>query len=308
MFLPSNILLFLSLLSGRAQASPSSGSSLTQNNYTSWPNGFPKQIATVRRRPGLTHKEYLHYHTTVHGAKAWNAPDDDAKPVAYIQDHAFDYAGGLNVSGALNPSFVGKDDITELYSKSATSLDTPSTYVQTVIGPDGANFNDFPAAFSMIAHETFTSPSKPCSRACQSSGVRAFYWISANSSNNNDNSFNNATFAAPIMGFLLNHTAGYICNASTHTAVPGYDSRPYYGGLGLPTVNTVLKFWLTDADAAVTAFRKAQGLLPAQKDGLGIEFGNSFVLFTKEVTIYDLKGSVPFNVARLEAALKAEGE
>lgn len=39
-----------------------------------------KQIASSRRRPGMTRREYLDHHFRVHGAIADGAEDRDARP------------------------------------------------------------------------------------------------------------------------------------------------------------------------------------------------------------------------------------
>ncbi|KAH6673358.1 hypothetical protein B0J14DRAFT_666649 [Halenospora varia] len=272
----------------------------------SWPNPYAKQIAAVRRRSGLTHQEYLQYHTLVHGAKSWNAPNDNNKPLAYIQDHIFDNAFGINSSNSVTPSYSGRDDITELYSKTESSfLSAPLTnYTETVIGPDGVNFNDLASAFSMFAIETFESNiSLNCAGPTNEEAVTAFYWLVASDPTSNSSTFDNSTLAQNIMKTILtNIPANTVYNASTHVSIPGVDSRSYYGGYGLPTVNTILKFWLYDDSQAVSGFRSAIKKLESEE--LGVDLDKSFVVFAKQVVIWDLVKNITFDIDRLEGILK----
>ncbi|KAK6432809.1 hypothetical protein LTR95_011018 [Oleoguttula sp. CCFEE 5521] len=256
----------------------------------------PKEIAIVRRRSGLTHKEYLHYHTLVHGLKAWNAPRDNSYPSAYQQDYIYDAAFGVNDS-VPNMVFVGRDDVTELYGSSATTFTAPPTtnYTETVIGPDGYNFNDIATAFSMVCTETIVEDLKPGYNATVP--LTAFYW--ARSSNL---SINNATFAANLLqAFLQKIPANTIYRASTHVPVPGTDSRPYFGGGTMPTINAVIKFWLNNTDTAITNIRAVQNQLNATT--LSLDADTAFIVFSKAVTVWDLGAGIPFDTARLKVGL-----
>ncbi|KAH8646997.1 hypothetical protein BGZ60DRAFT_424188 [Tricladium varicosporioides] len=272
----------------------------------SWPNPYAKQIAAVRRRSGLSHHEYLEYHTLIHGAKAWNAPNDNNKPLAYIQDHIFDSEFGINSSNSVTPPYSGRDDITELYSKTESSFLSPplSNYTEVVIGPDGINFNDLASAFSMFAIETFEAniTLNPSCVPTTREPVTAFYWLMASHPTSNSSTFDNTTFAQPIMAAILsNLPPNTVYNASTHISIPDVDSRAYYGGYGLPTVNAILKFWLYDAKQAVIGFRNAQKEI--EKLELGVDLEKSFVVFAREVIIWDLVANITFDIGRLEGSL-----
>ncbi|KAH7143478.1 hypothetical protein EDB81DRAFT_884091 [Dactylonectria macrodidyma] len=263
---------------------------------------FPKQLAAVRRRPGLTHKEFLYYHTLVHGLKAWNAPRDDAFAAAYTQNYAFDSVFGVNNS-VPNAAYVGRDDVAELWSSSPTTFTSPSNYTQEVIGPDGANFNDLPAAFSIFGIETFVrgSASTPTAKApaSEKGHVVVFFWASATSE-----SVSNDTFARGVADALLTRLpSNAVYRASIHVPVPGVDIRPYFGGEGLPTISSVIKLWLHDGDAAVTKVRAVQTALDYK--GLHLDENVSFMMFTRAVTIWDLDRNVPYDDCRLRASLQA---
>lgn len=289
-----------------------SGIAIAQDlTNVTWPNSFPKQLAAVRRRQGLTTSEYLYHHTIVHGRKTWNAPDSVDQPLAYVQDHVFDSAYGINTTANdPEPSYFGHNDMTELYSRSEDAFATPppNNYTATVIGPDGNSFSDFSAAISMYAHETFVAVDSSCSAAAaksdKSTTYNAFLWLFAADPQANTRSFDNTTFAAPIMSSLLASLApGSIYNASMHIPVPDLDSRGYYGGYNNPTLNAVLKFWLCDGADAVTAFRRAQLQVGP---GMGVRTGESFVLFTRAVLMYDRSRGIGFDDARAERAVKED--
>ncbi|KAF1355932.1 hypothetical protein EJ07DRAFT_157924 [Lizonia empirigonia] len=206
-----------------------------------WPNSFPKQLAAVRRRQGLTTSEYLYHHTIVHGHKTWNAPDSVDQPLTYVQDHVFDSAYGINTTANdPEPSYFGHNDMTELYSRSEDAFATPppNNYTATVIGPDGNSSSDFSAAISMYAHETFVAVASTCSAAAKSAKsttYNAFLWLFAADPLANTRSFDNTTFAAPIMSSLLASLApGSIYNASMHIPVPDLDSRGTTAGTITP--------------------------------------------------------------------------
>ncbi|KAG9629870.1 hypothetical protein KCU95_g3855, partial [Aureobasidium melanogenum] len=168
------------------------------NVNVSWPNAYPKQLAAVRRRPGLTTAEFLYHHTFVHGLKSWNAPDSVDQPLAYVQDHIFDLAYGINTSApGTEPAYFGHNDMTELYSRSETAFSTPppNNYTATVIGPDGIAFADFSAAVSMYAYEKFQTIHSTCEISSPDQHFNAFFWLFAISSDANTTSFNNTTFA-----------------------------------------------------------------------------------------------------------------
>lgn len=278
------------------------GTVLGAYENVSWPNAFPKQLAAVRRRPGLTTAEYLYHHTFVHGRKAWNAPDSVDQPWAYVQDHMFDSAYGINTSTpASETSFFGHSDMTELYSRSENSFSTaaPNNYTATVIGPDGNAFSDYSASISMYAYERFQPVVGTCEISAPSQQFNAFYWVFANSTQANTSSFDNVTFADNVYNSLTAHLpVGAVYNASIHTPVAGLDSRPYYGGSDNPIINAVIKFWLCNDNQAVTTFRRAQAALINQNNRLGIDFDNSFVLFTKPYLVYDRSTQTGFDTDR----------
>lgn len=247
---------------------------------------IPKQLVAVRRRSGLTHKEYINYHAIVHGLKSWNGPRDDSFPAAYVQDHTFDSAFGVNDS-VPDQVYVGRDDVTELYGKSFTSFTSPpaTNYTAEVTGPDGYNFNDLSTTFSMLAYE---KPVLGCiERSETATGengpgpVVAFFWAAAKPSISSNDTFGEE-LANQIVEFIPKDT---LYRATVHVPVPGYDLRPYFGGYTMPTINAVVKLWLRRKSDAVELVRAAQ--LQLDSDALGLDQDTSFVVFCNEVVLWD---------------------
>ncbi|UZJ55691.1 hypothetical protein CBS101457_005011 [Exobasidium rhododendri] len=119
-----------------------------------------KQIAVVRRRAGLSRKEFFDYHFQVHGALS-SGPVEAETPLIYYQTHFFDSiyfprdAATPPPASNFAPGWGGHDDMTELYFSDAAHLDAVfgSKYVKTVVGPDSLNFNDFSAVIPIFVSE-----------------------------------------------------------------------------------------------------------------------------------------------------------
>ena len=111
-----------------------------------------KMIATICRRPGMTHAEYVAYVQHVHGTIAAEQP---AGLQRYVQNHVFDAAFGAtgDRTHALVPA---RDSVTELYWDNPKDMaDTfAHEHVRTKVGPDGANFSDLSVALSLVAQES----------------------------------------------------------------------------------------------------------------------------------------------------------
>lgn len=247
---------------------------------------IPKQIAIVRRRSGLTHKEYVNYHALIHGLKSWNGPRDNSFPAAYIQDHTFDSAFGVNDS-VPNQIYVGRDDVTELYGNSSTSFTSPpaTNYTAEVTGPDGYNFNDLATAFSMLAYEKpvlgSIDRSETVTDKIGSGPVVAFFWAAAKPQISSNDTFG-VDLANQIVKLIPKDT---LYRATVHIPVPGSDTRPYFGGDTMPTMNAVVKLWLHRKRNAVELARAAQ--LKLDSDALNLNQDLSFIVFCNEVVLWD---------------------
>jgi hypothetical protein len=132
-----------------------------------------KMIATICRRPGMTHAEYVAYVQHVHGAIACEHP---AALQRYVQNHVFDAAFGAagDRTHALVPA---RDSVTELFWDNPKDMaDTfAHEHVRTKVGPDGANFSDLDVALSLVAHEVEQAVPRPARGA----GAKVMHFLRA---------------------------------------------------------------------------------------------------------------------------------
>ncbi|KAK2731426.1 hypothetical protein CKAH01_19065, partial [Colletotrichum kahawae] len=177
----------------------------------------------------------------------------------------------------------------QLYLPSADSFTSPppTNYTETVIGPDGVNFNDMPTAMSMLATETFlTGLPAGAKPADNKPPLVAWFWAIATKE-----ATSNETFANTLADTLVKAIpAGTVYNASVHVPVPGGNLRPYFGGQTMPTINAVIKLWLGESDFSIPAVRTAQTQLDNAK--LQLDENQSFMLFSREVVIWDMRKNI----------------
>jgi len=110
-----------------------------------------KVIAAIRRRPGMTHQEYVKYITEVHGAIAAKNKMTVRK---YVQNHVVDAAFGATGDPA-HLNVLPRDSVTELWfdDMAGLALCFSDPYTREEIGPDGVHFSDLPTAISLLVHE-----------------------------------------------------------------------------------------------------------------------------------------------------------
>jgi len=132
-----------------------------------------KMIATIRRRPGMTHAEYLAYVQHVHGAISNENPVTVRR---YVQNHVFDAAFGV-AGDRTHSQVVSRDSVTELYWDDPKAMaDTfAHEHVRTKVGPDGANFSDLAVALSLVADEV----EQPVRSPTNGAGAKVLHFIRA---------------------------------------------------------------------------------------------------------------------------------
>ncbi|WP_030541071.1 EthD domain-containing protein [Sphingobium sp. DC-2] len=114
-----------------------------------------KVVAAVRRRPGMTYREFIDYIVNVHGGLTLANPLGLAR---YVQNHVVDgaYSTGAYASygGATH-----RDSVTELYFRSPDDLKRTFTdpYTITVIAPDGEKFSETATTQMAFTRETCLS-------------------------------------------------------------------------------------------------------------------------------------------------------
>lgn len=99
-----------------------------------------KFIIGGRRRPGMTHREYLRYAQVQHGGKVMAEPNMSLRQ--YRQNHILDSASGTREHGC--PSLPDFDSFSELWFDDAAGMQAAisSEYYQNIIKPDEPEFTD----------------------------------------------------------------------------------------------------------------------------------------------------------------------
>ncbi len=133
-----------------------------------------KMMASICRRPGMTHAEYLSYIQHVHGAISNESPDKLLR--RYVQNHVFDAAFGT-AAEATHSQVVSRDSVTELYWDSPQEMGASfqHEYTRTKIGPDGVNFSDLPVALSLVAVEA----EQPVPQPGRHTGAKVLHFVRA---------------------------------------------------------------------------------------------------------------------------------
>ena len=110
-----------------------------------------KMIATVCRRPGMTHAEYVTHITQVHAALTLENP---VTLKSYVQNLVLDSAYGAD-GDPTHRLLVSRDSVTELYwdSLEAMAQTFAHPHVQQRVGPDGPRFADVRTGLNLIAAE-----------------------------------------------------------------------------------------------------------------------------------------------------------
>lgn len=131
-----------------------------------------KMMATVCRKPGMTHAEYLAYIQHVHGAISNESPDKLLK--RYVQNHVFDAAFGTAAESS-HSQVVSRDSVTELYWDNPEEMGATfqHEYTRTKVGPDGANFSDLAVALSLVAVEA----EQPVQQPGRGAGAKVLHFL-----------------------------------------------------------------------------------------------------------------------------------
>ena len=118
-----------------------------------------KMIAAARRKPGMTHQEYLNYAQNVHGTLARQKPLTIRR---YVQSHVFDSAFGSDVDVGYHQTF-NRDSVTELFFDDFAGLvqTFSDPYVQQTVRSDGANFADLSEQFAQLMTEVPMPVARP---------------------------------------------------------------------------------------------------------------------------------------------------
>jgi len=130
-----------------------------------------KQMAIAKRRPDMTHREYLEYIEHVHGvlSRKYNP----GTLVKYVQNHIYDSAFGYRPDKAYQIN-AGYDSITELYFEDFPSMGMcfGDPNIIKYIASDGENFAEESLTIPLVVQEHEVEVSNP-----QENGMKVVYYI-----------------------------------------------------------------------------------------------------------------------------------
>jgi hypothetical protein len=237
-----------------------------------------KMIAAARRRPGMTHGEYIAYIQHVHAVLARSNPVSLQR---YVQNHVFDSAYGTTAESTHRVA-VHRDSVTELYWPTMQAMQETFAhpYTQKTIGPDGRNFADTGVTTMLIAHDLTLPVPKPGTggakvmqflRMKDGLALPEFFerWRAAHEVVMKESMIAATTIRACVQSHQLqeaNHLLAYF----------GSEDRRYYEG--------VASFWYED-DAAIGAFRQYEAALlkvNAEPSQSFYSADDSFFLYVRE--------------------------
>ncbi|CAK7207780.1 hypothetical protein SEUCBS139899_010593 [Sporothrix eucalyptigena] len=259
-----------------------------------------KQIASSRRKPGLTRREYLDYHFKVHGAIADGTDDRDAKPEKYLQTHVFDSVYGERLASIpnANHAWMARDDVTELYFRDWDHVLAcmGSPYVCEKVGPDASRFADFETAMVLLAHE-HEVPLRVLDRQFRAKeneeGARDVGLFFVAAPNGSPQGVALDAELTPLLVNALEETAqddvrGLLVNVGFTSEK--FDVATYFGGNNMPRYALVYKIVMQNA-ASVAAVRRAQAAFANRAVGLFDE-SVSYSLFGREGLVLDVSKGV----------------
>jgi hypothetical protein len=158
-----------------------------------------------------------------------------------------------------------------------------------VIGPDGANFNDFAGAIAMFAKEKLIHGS-PRQQA-EEQRLVALYYIQAG------DRVDNAVLAERLEPQVISAFGGVSERIVTNVALPDPDNKlRYFQGEAAPSYAIAYQVYLRGKDD-IAAFRKAQQVLEDECRDL-IRCETTFVLFAVRSLVFDQETGISFSAAR----------
>lgn len=238
-----------------------------------------KMTAASRRKPGMTHAEYLHYLEHVHGAISREKP---VGVVRYIQSHVFDGAYGADGDAGYCVPF--RDSVTELYFKDVPSLIQTFTdpCVQQKVAADGANFADFTEQLAqLMAEQELPVPSPGTGAIKVMQFVKKSPELSLEDFFSRWSDAHEAEIGASEFLPLVRR-----CVQSRY--IPDGDRITAHFGPKVDRYEGCMSFWLED-ESAIAAFRNYQrGMEKRSANGATfMDPRTSFFVCAREVSIFD---------------------
>ncbi|MEU5312420.1 EthD domain-containing protein [Streptomyces sp. NPDC021562] len=236
-------------------------------------------IAAARRKPGMTHRAFLHHLHHVHG------PLSAANPLRirrYVQNHVFDASFGTEEDPAHLTEF-GRDSVTELRfdDMEALAATMSDPYVREVIAPDGARFSDLPSALALLTRTEVLMP--PPASAGDAAPVKVLHFVHAAQGLGQDDvvgrwrAAHEQVLAEAVRGCVQHRRVPEDGRALRHF---GAEDEPPYAG--------VTALYYDSENEALTHFPAYERALRERSDETGgfYDPSRSFVLYGREVTIF----------------------
>ncbi|MES2264252.1 MAG: EthD domain-containing protein [Pseudomonadota bacterium] len=241
-----------------------------------------KMLATSRRKPGMTHAEYLHYVEHVHGAMAREKPLGIRR---YVQSHIFDGGFGTDQDVGYQQPFH-RDSVTELYFEDFAGLIQTFTdpHVQQKIGPDGANFADLSEQAAQLMAEVELPVANP-----GAAGIKVMHFLKKAEGVSLDDFFRRWSDAHHAWQEAHPQAAAHLRKYVQGRYLPEGDRITAYFGPNVRVYEGVASLWFDD-DTALASFRAYRLALEASS-AHGPAFFNpsgSFFVYGREVPIFDL--------------------
>ncbi len=252
---------------------------------------MPTLIAAIRRKPGMTHRAFLHHLQHVHGSLAAANP---LRIRRYVQNHVFDASFGTESDPAYLTEF-GRDSVTELHFDTFEALTATMSdpYSREVIGPDGARFNDLSSALALLTRPTVLTPAPAPAPAPASNGaedpVKVLHFVYRSQGPAADDVA--ARWRAAHQEALAEgaHPAQALRGCVQHGQAPGAEEAlRHFGGGGEPAYVGVGALYYDSPDEALThfpAYERALRERSAQTGGF-YDASRSFALYSREVTVF----------------------
>lgn len=243
-----------------------------------------KMMATICRKPGMTHAEYLAYIQHVHGAISNENPQKLLR--RYVQNHVFDSAFGT-AADATHTQVVSRDSVTELYWDSPQDMGATfqHEYTRTKIGPDGANFSDLSVALSLVAVEA----EQPVPRPGRGAGAKVLHFVRAAEGVALPEFFDRWAQANALALERAPEAAAAVRRCVHNRQVPDFNKMlSYFGGLDV-IYEGVASLWFDNA-STIGAFRAYErALIEINADPCTAFYrpAQSFFLYATEVPIYE---------------------
>ncbi|WP_210640513.1 MULTISPECIES: EthD domain-containing protein [unclassified Pseudomonas] len=240
-----------------------------------------KMLAAVRRKPGMTHAEFLDYIEHQHGKIA------RAKPLGvkrYVQNHVIDSAFGVDADMTYATGFH-RDSITELFFDDMSGLiqTFSDPYTQQTVGPDAKNFADLANQAAQLMDEVETS----------STGTTPLQWkamifLKKNPAVNLDSFFTAWDVAHDAIANQYPNFQNVLRRHVRSRYLPEGDRVTSYFGPNIAVYEGASSMWF-EHEADFSIFRQYQRALFQQLSDEGVALASeSFFVYVKEVVIMDL--------------------